>query len=185
MGKRRGNLCKAGGFTYIGLLVVIVIIGISTTVVSQTWRSVHRIQKEEELLWVGHQYRQAIEGYYMYRQKLHNNQPGQYYPSDLKDLQNDPGRLSGYCWLRELYVDPITGKDDWVLVRTAGGIKGVHSASDRKPIKMDWFDKDDESFKDKTRYSEWVFEYPPLQTSTTPPPGGGAGGAGGEDVWRE
>jgi type II secretory pathway pseudopilin PulG len=168
------------------VLVIIVVIGIMTTVVAQTWKSVYRIEKENELIWVGHQFRNAIEGYYKYRMAQRGGAPGNYYPTELRDLLSDPGRAGGYSWLRKIYKDPITGKDDWVLIRTPGGIKGVRSASDKQPLRIAGFDVKDSSFTGKKRYSEWVFEYPPVIQYTGPPvPGyigkaiGAAGGKAG------
>jgi len=175
-----------GGFTYMGVLVMIVIIGAMTTVVAQTWKSVSRIEKERELIWVGHQFRNAIRGYYKYRQALHGGAAGNYYPTELRDLLSDPGRAGGYSWIRKIYLDPVTGKDDWVLIRTPGGIKGIRSKSDAEPLKKAGFDVEDSSFTGKTRYSEWVFEFPPVIRYSGPPVPGyikqvtGEGGAEGE-----
>lgn len=162
----------SGGFTYMALLVSMLIIGIMTSVVAQTWKSVSRINKEKELIWIGHQYRDAIRGYYNYRAKAHGGAPGAYYPSELKDLLKDPGRLSNYAYLRKIYIDPMTGKDDWVPIRGgdasgSSGIIGVRSASDKVPLKQDGFDKVDESFKGKTKYSEWEFKFVPGPTPVT------------------
>lgn len=144
--------------TYIMLAATIVIIGVTTSVVAQSWKMASKMEKEEELLWRGNQIRQAIGGYYEYRKKMHGGQAGNYYPTQLQDLVSDPGRV-GYRWLRRVYDDPITGKDDWVLIRTTGGIKGVHSSSTKEPLKKDNFREADSSFTGKTHYSEWVFEY--------------------------
>lgn len=187
----RAGMKDAGGFTYMGMLVAIIIIGITSLVVAQTWKSVSRIQKERELIWCGHQFRNAIRGYYEYRKALHSGNPGNYYPTELKDLLSDPGQAGGYSWLRKIYVDPMTGKDDWVLVRTAGGVKGVRSASDAEPLRKAGFDVDDSGFTGKARYSEWVFEYPPVVTYAGPPIPGyidyvqGGGKAGGAGEWGD
>lgn len=162
------------GYTYIGLLMVIVIVGIMTTVVAQTWKSVARVHKEKELIWIGHQFRTALKGYYNYRKSLHQNVDGAYYPSDVKDLLKDPGRPADHAYLRKIYTDPITGKDDWVYIMGGGtggsGIIGIRSASDKTPLKKDGFDKADENFKGKTKYSEWEFKFVPTATPAAVPP---------------
>jgi len=162
MNKRLPKALRSNsGVTYIMLVAAIVIIGITTSIIGQSWKTASRMEKEEELLWRGNQIRQAIKGYYEYRQNvLHRGQPGNYYPTQLQDLVSDPGRV-GYRWLRKIYDDPMTGKDDWVLVRAGGGIKGIHSSSTEAPLKMDNFRVEDETFRGKTRYAEWVFEYTP------------------------
>ncbi|HEX9860887.1 MAG TPA: type II secretion system protein [Nitrospirota bacterium] len=183
--KRGGVMCgnkrlsslsapESGGYTYIGLLMVIVIIGIMTTVVAQTWKSVARVQKEKELIWIGHQFRTALKGYYDYRKGLHGGNPGAFYPSDVKDLLKDPGRPADHAYLRKIYTDPVTGKDDWVYIMGGGtggsGIIGVRSASDKATLKRDGFDKADENFKGKTKYSEWEFKFVPVVTPGAAPP---------------
>ena len=71
------------GFTYIGLLVVVVIMGIALVKVSDVWVTVAKRQKEEQLLWVGAQYRQALLRYYVAGL-------GERYPHKLEDLLLDP-----------------------------------------------------------------------------------------------
>lgn len=63
--------------------------------------------------------------------------------------------------LRRIYIDPMTGKSEWGLIRVAGRIVGIHSLSDRKPIKRDHFDAEDAACRNKEKYSEWTFTYPP------------------------
>ena len=62
--------------------------------------------------------------------------------------------------MRKVYRDPITGKDDWTLIRTNdGGIIGVASSSIATPIKKRNFDIDDDLFEDKECYCDWQFVY--------------------------
>jgi len=164
-----------GGFTLVGLLVIMTIIGIMTMVVSKTWKVASRAEKEEELIWTGKQFRQAIRRYYEGKEISHPPS----YPADLKDLLKDPRSMGLHRYLRKIYIDPMTGKDDWVVVMDGNmHIKGVHSNSDAAPLKRDNFDLDDTDFRGKERYSEWVFQYPPVGaavTATTPGTTGTAG----------
>ncbi len=52
------------GFIYIALLAALVIIGISLGAAGKYWQNVVLRDKEEDLLFRGDQYRQAIERYY-------------------------------------------------------------------------------------------------------------------------
>src|SRR6267154_2069108 len=52
------------GFTYIGLLVVIVIMGLGLTVVGRVWSTTEQRERETQLLFVGHAYRLAIASYF-------------------------------------------------------------------------------------------------------------------------
>jgi len=147
------------GVTYIMLAVTIVIIGVTTNVLAQSWKMASQMEKEEELLWRGNQIRQAIQGYYEYRMSTRGGVAGDYYPALLQDLVSDPGRV-GYRWLRKEYNDPVT-EGDWVFIHSgSGGIMGVRSSSEKEPLKKDNFDLVNKSFVGKTRYAEWVFQYP-------------------------
>lgn len=205
---------RAGGFTYIGLLVMIAIIGITTSVVGMSLRTAERMEKEKELLWIGHQYRNAIRSYYIYHMQRFQqtaahagmNVTGQtvypqFYPTSIDDLLKDPSAPGTLRHLRKKYIDPMTGKDDWVLVSVGStgqsgsqsvsgqSFWGVRSNSDKATLKRDNFLLEDFRFKGKTKYSEWEFTYnpqedpavagaaavqtqPALQNQTqTPPPG--------------
>ena len=64
--------------------------------------------------------------------------------------------------LRRLYRDPITASDEWGTVRDKdGGIMGIYSLSEAKPIKTAGFPNDLISFTGATRYSAWHFIYQP------------------------
>jgi type II secretory pathway pseudopilin PulG len=155
-----GRLSGSGGFTYIGMLVMIAIITISTSVLGPTWKSTARIEKEKQLLWVGDQFRQAIRQYVKASNLPAGHPPT--FPADLKDLLKDPRSPGTKRYLRKIYPDPMTGKDDWVLIFSDNQrIKGVHSKSDAEPLKQDNFSKADEKFKDKKKYSDWEFVYDP------------------------
>lgn len=160
------------GFTYIGLLVVIATIGIMTAVVAQYWKVTAKVEREKELLWIGGQFRQAI-GRYFEAKEVPSHTGLRIYPKELKDLLADPRSIGTHRYLRKIYIDPMTGKDDWVLVMDEQNhIRGVHSKSDTETLKRDNFDEADKGFAGKTRYSEWVFEYnSPIQEPGAP--GGG------------
>ena len=79
------------------------------------------------------------------------------YPVSLDQLVLD--RRSGVLrrHLRKIYVDPITRKRDWGVVLEAGGIVGVYSKSERKPMKVANFDPDDAGLEGAEHYSDWIF----------------------------
>lgn len=154
------RISGANGFTYVGLLIAMTIISIMTSVVGPSWRAASRAEKEKELLWRGHQFRNAI-GLYSRGYPVPAGHPAPY-PAELKDLLKDPRSAGVRRYLRQIYTDPMTGKDDWVLVLGDNGrIMGVHSASDAEPLKKDNFDLVDSEFRGKTKYSEWIFQYKP------------------------
>lgn len=52
------------GFTYLGLLLAIALVGLGLSVASEVWVNVARRQKLEQLEFVGQQFVQAIGSYY-------------------------------------------------------------------------------------------------------------------------
>jgi type II secretory pathway pseudopilin PulG len=137
------------GFTYIGLLVAIAVIGITLSSVGVIWSLQARRDHEEQLLFAGHQYRQAIGRYW---------QVGGVYPRSLEDLVDDHRVPVPRHFLRKLYPDPITGAADWEIIRDGdGGIMGVASSSQHKPVKMAGFRLIDASFANAECYCSWRF----------------------------
>ena len=151
--KRGPDLPLSGrGFTYIALLVAIVIIGISLGSATRSWRNVSLREKEEELLFRGDQYRLAIERY-------SHAVPGKLqYPQNLDDLLNDDRTPAGRRFLRQKYKDPISG-EDFVEIRDGAtkGIIGVHSPSEKEPLKKSNFPEPYKNFEQKGTYREWTF----------------------------
>jgi type II secretory pathway pseudopilin PulG len=144
---------RAAGFTYLGILFIVAIMGAGLALVSEVWHTAAMRDKEAELLYAGHQYRKAIERYYL----AGRNQ----YPRTLEALLKDPRMPGTERYLRKLYPDPITGKD-WVLVRSGDdAIMGVRSASDEQPIKAANFKLRDAGFERAAKYSEWAFVFVP------------------------
>ena len=153
------------GFTYLALLVMIVIIGIVLMAAGRQWRIIVKRDKEEELLFRGSQMRKAIELYYLTPHGGKN-----IYPKDLEELLQDPGSLSAKRYLRKIYKDPITGEDWVLLLEKDGRIKGVRSKSDEEPLKKYNFPSEFKSFEGKITYSDWLFEYTPPPKQPLPPP---------------
>ena len=139
------------GFTYIGLLFAIAIVGITLATVGVVWSTQARREREAQLLFVGNQYRQAI-GRYL--------QAGGVYPQSLDELVEDKRVPMPRRFLRRLYPDPMTGAADWELVQGAdGGIMGVASSSQQQPIKVAGFRHVDAAFEKADCYCSWKFIY--------------------------
>jgi hypothetical protein len=65
--------------------------------------------------------------------------------------------------LRRIYADPMSGKAQWGIVEVpgGGGIMGVYSLSEEKPIKTGNFSTRQASFEDAENYTKWTFTYSP------------------------
>jgi type II secretory pathway pseudopilin PulG len=150
-------LRSSAGFTYLMALMIVVIIGIMLAAIGQSWKTIMDREREEELLFRGSQYKDAIT-------RWNKPRPGQRPPpplTDLKDLLKDPNTVGNNRYLRNLYKDPMTDKD-WGTVKGTSGIIGVFSSissSQKKPIKQANFPAGLEDFEGKTRYSDWKFIY--------------------------
>jgi len=154
---------SARGFTYLGLLALLVVIGLMLAVAGQVVATTAQRERETQLLWVGHQYRGAIGRYWSQRRA---------YPQKLEELLGAaPDAPLQVRFLRRLYPDPMTNAVDWVLVPApSGGIMGVTSSSRRAPLKTGQFEEADQSFAEASTYSDWQFTFlPGLARRTTPP----------------
>ena len=132
---------KQKGFTYIGLLVAVVLFGLGSVGGARILASAERAEREEELLFIGEQFRQAIRSYF------HTGAGAARYPASLQDLLQDKRFPTPRRHLRRLYVDPITGTPDWGWVMAPeGGIMGVYSKSEREPQRRANFSQEQAHF---------------------------------------
>src|SRR6185295_2522600 len=95
---------RAAGFTYLTILFVVAFMGIGLALVGEVWHTAAVREREADLLFVGNQYRRAIQHYFETAQI----EPKRY-PASLKELLKDDRFASTTRHLRSLYPDPITG----------------------------------------------------------------------------
>lgn len=151
------NRLNRNGFTYLTALLLVMLMGIMLGAVGQSWKTIMQREKEEELLFRGSQYKEAIARWYKPR-------PGQHIATplrDLKDLLQDPRSPTTVRYLRRLYPDPLTGKDWNVIADPVKGITGVASSSTEKPLKIANFPDTLSDLAGKGTYAEWKFVYTP------------------------
>ena len=140
---------RQSGFTYIALLIGVAILGTLLASVGTIWHTLIQRENERDLLYVGNQFRMAFSNYFLSNQR---------FPTRLEDLVQDDTKVAVKRHIRKIYVDPMTGKTDWGMVKLPGGqIVGIYSLSEEEPLKTAGFKKLDINFKDKKKYSEWVF----------------------------
>lgn len=155
---------RAGGFTYLTVLFIVAILMGGLALVGEMWETVAKRDKEAQLLFVGNEYRSAIARYY-------NGTPGgvKRYPRSLEELLKDPRQPSTQRYLRRLYPDPF-GSAEWGVVKSPdGGIAGVYSLSEEKPLKTGNFKLRDAGFEAAQRYADWKFIYSPAAVLPTAP----------------
>ncbi|MEF9897423.1 MAG: type II secretion system protein [Pseudomonas sp.] len=146
-----GSAAEAG-FTYLGVLLLIAVTSIALSATVTLWSTQSMRERERDLLWVGSQYAQALRSYY-------RDSPGlAQYPQTLDELLEDPRYPNLKRHLRRLYPDPITGSDDWGLLRSIDGrITGVFSRSEQAPMKQAGFAAQWSDFEGLQHYSDWQF----------------------------
>jgi type II secretory pathway pseudopilin PulG len=153
------------GFTYLGVLLIVAIVGVLLAIAGQAWHTQAIREREADLLWVGDQYRRAIARFY-------SGSPGTArYPRELAELLEDPRRPDIQRYLRKLYPDPLTGRAEWGLVKAAdGGIAGVFSLSEDRPFKVSGFKLEYADFEGREKYSDWRFVFLPADAVAPPKP---------------
>ncbi|MEJ5167227.1 MAG: hypothetical protein WHV67_09405 [Thermoanaerobaculia bacterium] len=104
--KKGWEKCKKyPGYTLASVLIFTTLLMIGLTVVVQSWSNLMQREREEELIFRGMQYVEAIRVFQLRNGRL---------PNKLKELmESGPGRPR--C-IRKLYKDPITDSDKWGLI---------------------------------------------------------------------
>jgi type II secretory pathway pseudopilin PulG len=161
--RRSRSPASAAGFTYIGLLIAVVVLGIALSAVGTVWRTQAQREREQELIFIGHEFRAAITAY----SRATGNGGGQF-PQDINDLIEDKRGPEPRHYLRRLYADPMTGAQDWTILQADSlgipgrtGIVGIASSSKAVPLKKAGFSAGEEAFADATCYCDWKFVYAP------------------------
>jgi len=148
---------SCGGFTYLSMVCLIVVTGILAGTAAQSWHTLMKREREEELLFRGRQIRDAIARWNTPRSGEHAATP----LADLKDLLRDPRTPHTVRYLRKPYADPVTN-GEWEYIRDSSrGIVGVASASGDAPLKRAGFPPGLEDFSGAARYRDWKFVYAP------------------------
>jgi type II secretory pathway pseudopilin PulG len=147
-----GSAGEQRGFTFIGLLVTVAVMGLLLTLVARVWSTSEQRERETQLLFAGHAYRLAIGSYFA---------SGHRFPATLEELLQDERNPIPRHHLRRLYPDPMTGKADWTLVLTPDGqgIMGVASSAKVAPLKRRNFVFNDQAFTDADCVCLWQFIY--------------------------
>lgn len=153
------------GFTYLYVLLMIALVGLGLGAAGTVWRTEARRASETELLFIGAQYRQAIQSYYTLDQGLPR------LPRSIAELLEDRRRLQPVRHLRRAYRDPITNGEMQLILVEDGGITGVVSGAPGRPLKRTGFRPEEQAFSDAENYAEWRFVFePPVAPRPDGPP---------------
>ena len=165
----RGDRPGRSGYVLIVLMMAVFVLSLGLLVALPVWQTELQREKEEELIFRGNQYAEAVR---IYAQK----NPGRF-PASLKEL------LDKKC-IRRLYRDPFGPEGQWNVIMASGRaptgrvmaqevtvapervlpalknpqILGVVSSSTRKSVKL---------YNDQESHDKWLFFFG--QDPTKPP----------------
>lgn len=165
MKRRHTNKGLPQGIVLLALLLTLGLMGIALMGAAVSWSVERQREAEADLLFVGDQYRRAIERYYY-------ASPGgaKALPSTLDELVEDKRFPVPVRHLRRAYPDPMTGAD-FAVLRTGDQINGVASTSGKSALKRSGFVIPYKAFEASAIYSQWKFIFQPsLPASTRPMP---------------
>lgn len=140
------------GVILIGVLVMLGLMAALSAEVGMRWADERQRADEEELLFVGEQYRQAIESYW-------RSTPGgmRQWPTRLEDLVDDNRFPQPKHHLRKLFRDPVAPDQPWGLLQVGSAIVGVHSQSEATPFRQTGFSARQAKFATAQSYADWKF----------------------------
>ncbi|MFP4890276.1 type II secretion system protein [Paraburkholderia sp. EG304] len=143
----------------LALLIALMLMSIALMGALDVWSLERQRERERQLLFVGNQYRLAILRYY---------RAGRALPASIDELLDDSRFPAPLHHLRRAYPDPVTGKNDWVLMQQGARIYGVYSSSTDLPIKHAGFPLLYQDFENQKTYGGWQFFYlPPVVRNYT------------------
>jgi type II secretory pathway pseudopilin PulG len=145
---------RDAGFTYIGLIVLVTIIGLVGAATLKVDALLRRAAAEQELLETGAAFGAALKSY---ADATPRGQPT--YPPSLQELLKDPRFPGIRRHLRKIFPDPVTGRAEWGIVYAAGqsGVLAVYSLSQAQPLKLANFDARFQNFENREHISDWKF----------------------------
>ena len=142
------------GYVFLMLLIGLALISLTAASLLKVGQFGQRRAAELELLEKGSRMNSALASYAKLSARGQSRAPKR-----LEDLLRDPRfPKSVIRHLRQVEVDPMTGRKEWGLVwsEDGKGIVGIHSLSEQKPV-MTVFGPEFSKFKDAPRYADWIF----------------------------
>lgn len=142
------------GYVLLAVLVALMLAALGVADHGQRRADERRRDAEEELLFVGEQFRTAIESYW-------RQSPGRAraLPTRLSDLLEDRRFPQARRHLRKVFLDPLDPRQDWGLVRQGEAIVGVYSRAEGSPFRRSGFTELQlqAGFDSARSYAEWRF----------------------------
>lgn len=161
---RNGRQGSGRGFVYLLLLVVVAVVGAASSATVTLGLALDRRAAEQELLTIGAEYENALSSY-----RASTPAGKEQSPRSFEDLLADPRYPGVRRHLRKMYVDPLTGTDQWGIIRSTGGlIVGIYSLAEGVPIKREGFAARWAGFANANSYALWIFGDKPSPRVASP-----------------
>jgi len=132
------------------VLILLAVLSAGLAGVGTMWHTQAQREREEELLFIGEQFRTALRSY------VQGSPAGaKRFPNSLEELLQDRRQPTTVRHLRRIFVDPMTRRAEWGLLRQPdGGIRGVYSLSTGRPFRTDDLPG---GLTGGATYAEWKF----------------------------
>lgn len=143
---------RVRGWALLTALLAALLVGLAGMTAQVSARVEREREREDELLRVGTAIARALASY---RASPLVSVPE--FPRDLTELVEDRRGPRVLRHLRAVPRDPATDQREWILVRDAGRIVGVRSASTRPPLRKVGFPPEYASFEKARTLADWTF----------------------------
>jgi type II secretory pathway pseudopilin PulG len=158
------------GALLIGVLVFIALAALAAVQAGPRWADARQRAAEEELLFVGEQYRAAIESYWREAPNKVNK-----LPANVDDLIEDKRFPFPKRHLRKPYRDPLAPQQTLAEIREGGALIGVYSSADGMPFRQAGFVEAQKAFNGASSYAQWKFSFKAPAAPTPAPAQGNTG----------
>ncbi len=115
--RRRGE--RESGFTLVALMIILIVLNVAVATAMQLWSKIAQREQEEELIFRGLQYAEAIRVY-----QLRYNRP----PTSLDELMEARPRV-----LRQRWADPLSESGEWKTILAGSGSDVTQVAGGNAP----------------------------------------------------
>ncbi len=154
---------KNSGLVLLALLIMLILVSVGALAAAEVWSTTLKREREVQLMFVGDQYRRAIQDYW-------KMSPGRrVYPPSIDVLLTDNRFPNPVHHLRRVYRDPMTEAGEFEPILQANALIGVHSTSADVPIKRAGFAAAYAQFENAESYAQWQFVFNPKGVGPTQP----------------
>ncbi len=153
------------GLVLLALLIMLVLVGVGALAAAEVWATALKRERETQLLFIGDQYRRAIQSYWKMT-------PGRRaFPPSIDVLLTDNRFPNAVHHLRRLYRDPMTESGEFEPIIQGNWMVGIHSVSTDIPIKKANFPAAYRRFENAETYAQWQFVFLPPGAQLNPTSG--------------